>query len=390
MQIILKRLWLMIFGLCPIIRRDIVWQITRWPYGMEQDWALPGFAGRSPALRRPCPLASPQKCRDENARTRTEAHIFRGRLLLGRAGILFPHPRCGGDIGLSGYAQSQVPNPSYDIVCSGKTGAAETVRVLYNADQVDLQTLVRQFFRIINPYTADRQGNDVGKQYRPGIFYMDADDRRVIEGVVADLQKQSKGHLWLRWRNCKSFYPAEKYHQDYLKRILAATATLIFQSERSGSKTTGPQKYAKPSREELEARLSPIEYHVVREAGTEPPFTGKYWKHDEPGIYVDIASGEPLFSSSQKFDSGCGWPSFSKPLALLKPMRWWKSGICRTAWTGVEVRSRIADSSSWPCVAPDGPKALGGFALLHQQRGPALLCHTPKWTGKATASTRNL
>lgn len=259
---------------------------------------------------------------------------------------------------ISGYAQSQVPNPSYDIVCSGKTGAAETVRVLYNADQVDLQTLVRQFFRIINPYTADRQGNDVGRQYRPGIFYMDADDRRVIEGVVADLQKQSKRPFVVEVEKLQSFYPAEKYHQDYLKKNPGGYCHIDFSSLKDlEAKNDRPQKYAKPSREELEARLSPIEYHVVREAGTEPPFTGKYWKHDEPGIYVDIASGEPLFSSSQKFDSGCGWPSFSKPLApdAVVEKRDLSHGVDR-----VEVRSRIADSHLGH-VFPDGPKALGGL-----------------------------
>lgn len=259
---------------------------------------------------------------------------------------------------ISGYAQSQVPDPSYDMVCSGKTGAAETVRVLYNAGQVDLQILVRQFFKIINPYTANRQGNDVGSQYRPGIFYTNAADRPVIENVIASLQKQSERPFVVEVEKLQNFYPAERYHQDYLKKNPGGYCHIDFSSLKDlETKNDRPQKFARPSQKELEARLTPIEYHVTQEAGTEPPYTGKYWKHDEPGIYVDIASGEPLFSSSQKFDSGCGWPSFARPLApdAVVEKRDLSHGMDR-----VEVRSSNADSHLGH-VFTDGPKALGGL-----------------------------
>lgn len=258
----------------------------------------------------------------------------------------------------SGYAQSNVPDPDYKMVCSGRTGASETVRVLFNPDKVALQTLVRQFFRIINPYTPDRQGNDVGSQYRPGIYYTDAAEKNIVEKVIADLQANSARPFAVEVEKLQNFYPAELYHQDYLKKNPGGYCHIDFSGLKDLQSDAAASKgFVKPDRAELEKRLSPMEYHVTQEAGTEPPGSGKYWKHDEPGIYVDIVSGEPLFSSSQKFESGCGWPSFSKPLAddALIEKQDLSHGMKR-----IEVRSREADSHLGH-VFNDGPKAVGGL-----------------------------
>lgn len=110
-------------------------------------------------------------------------------------------------------------------------------------------------------------------------------------------------------------------------------------------------------KEELKKRLSPIQYAVTQEAATEQPFTGKYDHFDEPGIYVDVVSGEPLFSSRDKYDSGCGWPAFTKPIAkrVIKEKRDQSFGMERT-----EVRSKAADSHLGH-VFTDGPVEQGGL-----------------------------
>ena len=103
------------------------------------------------------------------------------------------------------------------------------------------------------------------------------------------------------------------------------------------------------------ARLTPEQYRVTQQSGTERPFSGEYDHHFEPGIYVDVVSGEPLFSSSQKFNSGCGWPSFAKPIANVTEHRDTTHGMVR-----VEVRSQHGDSHLGH-VFPDGPRAMGGL-----------------------------
>ncbi|OCP19462.1 MULTISPECIES: peptide-methionine (R)-S-oxide reductase MsrB [unclassified Ensifer] len=114
-------------------------------------------------------------------------------------------------------------------------------------------------------------------------------------------------------------------------------------------------KYTKT--EDAIGRLTPIQYHVTQESGTERPFTGAYTDNKEPGIYVDIVSGEPLFASADKFDSGCGWPSFTKPIvhANVQEVTDGSHGMIRT-----EVRSAHADSHLGH-VFTDGPADRGGL-----------------------------
>lgn len=258
----------------------------------------------------------------------------------------------------SGYAQSNVPNPTYDMVCSGKTGAAETVEVVYDPNVVSLQTLVRQFFKIINPFTANRQGNDVGSQYRPGIYYVADVDRPIIEGVIAKLQADYDKPFVVQVQKLENFYPAETYHQDYLKKNPGGYCHIDFSSLKDLEREQKPEhKYARPNERELQSRLSRMEYHVTQESGTEPPFTGQYWNNHKPGIYVDVVSGQPLFSSSQKFDSGTGWPSFARPLdagSIVEKMDD-SHGMRR-----VEARSSGANSHLGH-VFNDGPKDMGGL-----------------------------
>lgn len=119
---------------------------------------------------------------------------------------------------VSGYANGTTENPTYRQVCSGTTGHAETVRVRYDPAKVGLRRLAELFFRIIDPTSRNRQGNDVGTQYRTGIYYSDAADRPVLEAVMEDVRKRHSRPLAVELEPLRSFFPAEDYHQDYLRK----------------------------------------------------------------------------------------------------------------------------------------------------------------------------
>lgn len=262
-----------------------------------------------------------------------------------------------------GYANGNTENPTYEAVCTGKTGHAETVRVVYDPRKVSLKTLAEHFFTIINPVSVNRQGNDVGSQYRTGIYYVQEADKAVLEDVMAGVQKEYARPLAVELRPLANYYLAEEAHQDYLKKNPNGYCHISFDSlndvrnEAEKRPAVDPGKYAKPSDEDLKKTLSPEAYDVTRNAGTERPYTGAFWAHKEPGIYVDIATGEPLFSSADKFDSGCGWPSFTRPLepAVVSEHVDNSHGMHRT-----EVKSRVGDSHLGH-VFDDGPKAKGGL-----------------------------
>lgn len=261
----------------------------------------------------------------------------------------------------SGYANGATSNPSYAEVCSQKTGHAETVRVRYDPDAVSLATLLEQFFKIINPLSVNRQGNDVGLQYRTGVYYTSEEDKAVAQKIM-DKKAQEYGRpLAVELLPLNGFFLAEEGHQDYLKKNPGGYCHISFDSLNDlPSLETGKEhapKQGKPSEKELQQRLSPIEFEVTQRSGTERPFTGKYWDNKKPGIYVDIVSGEPLFSSADKFDSGCGWPSFVKPLApeALVEKQDNSYGMRR-----IEVRSGKADSHLGH-VFDDGPRERGGL-----------------------------
>ena len=261
----------------------------------------------------------------------------------------------------SGYANGRTENPTYKEVCSGKTGHTETVHVRYDPKIISLKTLTEQFFKIINPISLNRQGNDVGSQYRTGMYYTQEGDLAVLTSVMAKVQKQYSNPLAVELMPMKSYYLAEEYHQNYLKKNPGGYCHIDFSSlkdvrtENSG--LVDPGKYSKPSDAELKSLLSPEAYNVTQKAGTERAYSGKLWDHKEPGIYVDIVTGEPLFSSVDKFDSGCGWPSFTKPIepAVITEHADNSYGMKR-----IEVKSRVGDSHLGH-VFDDGPRDKGGL-----------------------------
>ncbi len=260
-----------------------------------------------------------------------------------------------------GYANGSTAHPTYREVCSQKTGHAETVHVRYDPTQISLKTLTEQFFKIINPTSVNRQGNDVGTQYRTGIYYTDERDRSVIEPIMRTVQEKYGKPLAVELMPLKNYYLAEEYHQDYLRKNPNGYCHISFDSlkdiKAEKNIMVDPSKYHKPSDAELKKRLSNIEYDVTQHAGTERAFTGQYWNNKAAGIYVDIVTGEPLFSSVDQYDSGCGWPSFTKPIdpAIIIERPDNSHGMKRT-----EVRSRVGDSHLGH-VFNDGPKDRGGL-----------------------------
>jgi peptide methionine sulfoxide reductase msrA/msrB len=260
-----------------------------------------------------------------------------------------------------GYANGTKDYPTYEEVCSGKTGHAETVHILYDPEVVGLKTLAEQFFKIINPISVNRQGNDVGSQYRTGMYYVNDADQEVLASVMDGVRKKYDRPMAVELLPLQKYYLAEEYHQDYLKKTPGGYCHITFDSLEDIRTGKGglvdPSKYSKPSDEELKKILTPEEYNVTQKAGTERAFSGKLRDHKEVGIYVDVATGEPLFSSTDKFDSGCGWPSFTRPIdpVVITEHEDTSYGMKR-----IEVRSRVG-SSHLGHVFDDGPKDKGGL-----------------------------
>ncbi|MDR2175165.1 MAG: peptide-methionine (R)-S-oxide reductase MsrB [Synergistaceae bacterium] len=255
-----------------------------------------------------------------------------------------------------GYANGHTGRPSYEDVCTGCTGYAETVRVRYNANRVGLPFLLERFFAAIDPTSVNRQGGDIGEQYRTGIYYTDEPDRETAEASLRELQKRTAKPVAVQCEPLKNFWPAEEYHQKYLEknpngychipRALFAEAV-----------TEEDEAALKVWRAALREKLTPLQYGVTQNAETEPPFRNEYNGLFEPGVYVDITDGTPLFLSTDKFESGCGWPSFSRPISdtivVERPDQ--SLGRDRT-----EVRSR-AGGSHLGHVFSDGPGERGGL-----------------------------
>lgn len=248
---------------------------------------------------------------------------------------------------VSGYANGKLKNPSYEDVKTGETGFAETVFVEYNPKILSLEDLLNHYFDIVNPITLNRQGFDVGTQYRSGIYYVDDTDLKVIEKFLAKEQKNYTEPIVTEVKKLKNFYEAEEYHQKYLEKNPQGYCHINLSSV---------QKYKKPFSEELKEKLTDIQYKVTQENATERPFTSPYENKFEDGIYVDVVTGEPLFSSKDKYDAGCGWPSFTKPIKkkMVKEKADVSIGMKRT-----EVRSSFGDSHLGH-VFDDGPKDKGG------------------------------
>lgn len=253
-----------------------------------------------------------------------------------------------------GYANGEVENPNYELVCSGKSGYAETVKVLYDENTINLNKLLAYYFRVIEPTSLNKQGNDFGTQYRTGIYYINSEQKKTAENYIEKKQSDYKDKIVVEIEELKNYYSAEEYHQDYLDKnpngychIDVSLAKIPMVSD----------EYKIPTKEDLKKKLNRRQYEVTQQNATEPAFQNEYWDNNEKGIYVDIISGQPLFVSSDKFDSGCGWPSFSKPIApeLIEYKSDKSFGMTR-----VEVRTEHSDSHLGH-VFEDGPKELGGL-----------------------------
>ncbi len=292
---------------------------------------------------------------------------------------------------VSGYTGGHVANPTYKQVSAGGTGHLESVRVIYDPKKISYEELLEVFWRKVNPTDGGGQFVDRGDQYRSAIFYADEKEHRLAEASKKELAASGVFDKAIATKILPlgEFYPAEDYHQNYYKKN-----PIRYKWYRHGSgrdqflektwadrpmemkeKKMKPMKsestmeekpeimpaamtagdYAIPDDAELRKRLTPLQYKVVRQEGTERPFHNEYWDNHAEGIYVDIVSGEPLFSSTDKFESGTGWPSFSRPLDSENVVEKSDRSLFMTR---TEVRSKHADSHLGH-VFEDGPKPTG-------------------------------
>ncbi|MDX2165288.1 MAG: peptide-methionine (R)-S-oxide reductase MsrB [Gammaproteobacteria bacterium] len=263
---------------------------------------------------------------------------------------------------ISGYDGGAHPNPTYEEVCSGKTNYAEAVKVIYDPKKLSYAVLVNYFIHHIDPTSKDKQFCDVGKQYRTAIFYLDKKQKKTAETVLGYVKKRFP-QVYTEVVPSTTFYPAESAHQDYYLKNPASYAFYRWHSGRDQRISEVWAKAQDPSSEyrdfnktEKIKKLTPEQYDVTQNAGTEKPFENPYWNNHEAGIYVDVVSGEPLFASTDKFDSGTGWPSFTK---VLDPrFVYTKEDRKLLLQKRTEVRSKYADSHLGH-VFDDGPQPTG-------------------------------
>jgi len=268
---------------------------------------------------------------------------------------------------VSGYAGGHLKNPSYEQVSSGGTGHVEAVQVVYDPQQVTYEKLLEVFWRQIDPTDGGGQFVDRGPQYRSAIFYQSPQEKTLAEQSKEQLAKSKRFSkpLVTEILSLNVFYPAEDYHQDYYKKNPLRYKFYRHNSGRdqflemvwkdSPKRGTMNKKYSKPSDTELKSRLTPLQYKVTQKEGTERPFQNEYWDNKQEGIYVDIVSGEPLFSSTHKYKSGSGWPSFTQPLVKENIHEKQDRSLFMSR---TEVRSQHGDSHLGH-VFPDGPAPTG-------------------------------
>lgn len=256
-----------------------------------------------------------------------------------------------------GYANGNIKNPTYEEVCNRNTGFAETVKVVYNPEVLSLGLLLDLYFKTIDPTSINRQGNDRGSQYRTGIYYTDKADLPIIDNAIQTLAKNYQKPIAIEIKPLENFYKAEGYHQDYLDKHPGGYCHISPQLFEVARKANAPSPYKKKDSATLRSILTPEQYAVTQQNATEPAFRNPYWNEKREGIYVDITTGEPLFISTDKFDSGCGWPSFSRPIDknLIEEKLDTSHGMMR-----MEVRSKTGDAHLGH-VFTDGPKDKGGL-----------------------------
>jgi peptide methionine sulfoxide reductase msrA/msrB len=244
----------------------------------------------------------------------------------------------------SGYTGGQKENPTYEEVSTGKTGHYEAIQITFDPSKIAYEDLLNIFWRQIDPTDKGGQFADRGPQYCTAIFYHNPEQKTQAEKSKQELEKSRifDKPIATRIIPFAKFYKAEEYHQDYSQK-----STLQYKLYKKGSgredfiKEKWEEKYSKPKEEELKKKLTPQQYQVTQNCGTEEPFKNEYWDNKKEGIYVDVVSGEPLFSSRDKFNSGTGWPSFFKPL---EPENIVEKKDTSLGMTRTEVKSKNADS----------------------------------------------
>jgi len=215
-----------------------------------------------------------------------------------------------------GYANGCTANPTYEEVCKHDTGHTETVKVEYDLSKISLTFLLELFYDAIDPTSLNRQGGDFGTQYRSGVYYVDETDKEIILGSIGLLQESHDKPVVIEVMALDNFYPAEEYHQKYLDKNPGGYCHIgSIQFAKAKKAADEATLYRSQKQEELRNTLTELQFEVTQNGATEAPFQNEYFATFEPGIYVDITSGDPLFVSADKFESGCGWPSFSRPIA---------------------------------------------------------------------------
>jgi len=282
---------------------------------------------------------------------------------------------------ISGYIGGKKENPNYKEVATGSTDHAEAIEIHYDSSIISYNDLLEVLWRNIDPTDGSGQFVDRGKQYRSAIFYHNKDQKKLAEKSRDRLEKSKrfKNKIETTIIKATTFYAAEEYHQDFYKKStvrykiyrvgsgrdqflkkywgdsLEYKITKISKKNNVGSKQPLDAKFIKPPKNELKKQLTSLQYRVTQENGTEPPYINDYWNNKKQGIYVDTVSGEPLFSSQDKFKSGAGWPSFTKPLVSnnITTKKDTSLGMSR-----IEVKSRNAGSHLGH-LFNDGPKPTG-------------------------------
>ena len=252
-----------------------------------------------------------------------------------------------------GYANGQVETTNYQLI--KETDHAETVQVIYDEKVVSLREILLYYFRVIDPLSVNQQGNDRGRQYRTGIYYLEEADLPTINTVVREQELLIGRKIAVEVEKLRHYILPEDYHQDYLKKNPGGYCHIDVRD--AEKPLIDAANYEKPSQAVLREQLSEESYRVTQEAATEAPFSNAYDQTFEEGIYVDITTGEPLFFAKDKFASGCGWPSFSRPISkeLIHYYQDLSHGMER-----IEVRSRSGNAHLGH-VFTDGPRELGGL-----------------------------
>ncbi|MBN1154368.1 peptide-methionine (R)-S-oxide reductase MsrB [candidate division KSB1 bacterium] len=281
-----------------------------------------------------------------------------------------PYEKLDGVISaIPGYTGGKTENPTYAEVSSGRTGHVEAVKITYDPTRVSYEELIEVFWTQIDPTDVGGQFYDRGSQYKTAIFYNDDDEKSIAEASKRELDSSGRFDKPVATQvlPAATFYEAEDYHHDYYQKNPMHYNQYKRGSGREGFikthwgdvidilKAGEKKKYQKPSNEKIKEMLTPLQYHVTQENRTERAFANEFYNNHKEGIYVDVVTGEPLFSSTDKYDSGSGWPSFTRPIEQDNIVK----KVDRSLFmTRTEVRSKVGDSHLGH-VFPDGPAPTG-------------------------------